>query len=190
MNRAVLIGLGVVGSLAIVAIALSLRPSRSPAAAPPVPQIHVVAAPNAPAPPRAPQAQPSDPAAAANPAAQASEPPTAGESAAAASKREPRVRRTASPDALSLTRAFRKQQPKLEACFAQHPAAMRQPTTQLEFDLDAGGKLTRVSLVPRTLAATPFGKCLIQVARATAFPTQGRAVSFAIPVSADRGGGG
>jgi eukaryotic-like serine/threonine-protein kinase len=96
----------------------------------------------------------------------------------------------AGPDPHALTRAFRKQQPKLEDCFRQHSIALQgRPTAQLDFDLDGAGKLTRVVLEPPALAATALGGCLLQVARATAFPAQGRAVSFAIPLSA-RGSAG
>jgi serine/threonine-protein kinase len=183
-NRAVLIGLGVVGALAIVAIALSLRSQAGSAAASPTPQIRVVATPT----PRNAELQPAELAANAEPAALDPEPPAEAGSAGTTAKRDPRPRRTPAPSALTLTRAFRKQQPKLEACFKQHRAAAAAlPRIQVEFDLDAAGKLTRVALIPGALASSPLGACLVQIARSTAFPAQGRPVSFAIPVTTSRG---
>jgi serine/threonine protein kinase len=105
---------------------------------------------------------------------------------AAATKPTPEERtKHSAPDPAELTRAFRKQQPKLENCFRTHSAGLEgAPTTQLEFDLDASGKLTRVDLSPRMLANTPLGQCLLQIGRHTAFPRQSRPVSFVIPITA------
>jgi serine/threonine-protein kinase len=179
-HRGMWLGLGLVGSLALGAIMLSLQ--RSANVPPPaVPAIRVVSQPIA-----QPLAQPSVPA---TPRASAHEPPPATEPPAALieAHREDRTRR-AGPDPHALTRAFRKQQPKLEICFRQHSVSLQgRPTAQLEFDLDSAGKLTRVALAPPALASTALGGCLLQVARGTTFPAQGRAVSFAIPLSA-RGG--
>lgn len=89
------------------------------------------------------------------------------------------------PDANALTRALRKQQPRLEACFRQHSVSLEgNATTQLVFDLDANGKLTRVELSPQMLTGTSLGQCLLKVARSTPFPAQPRAVSFVIPLTA------
>jgi hypothetical protein len=185
-NRAVLIGLGVVGALALVAIALSLSSQSGPMAAPPTPQIRVVATPN----PAAPERRPVELAPKSEPAALDPEPSADAGSAGTTAKRDPRPRRAPAPDALTLTRALRKRQPRLEACFKQHRAAAAAlPRIQLEFDLDAAGKLTRVALSPGALASSPLGACLLQIARSTAFPAQGRPVSFAIPVTTSRGPG-
>jgi hypothetical protein len=117
-------------------------------------------------------------------------PNTAESTALTPNKERPRNRRV-SPDANALTRALRKQQPKLEACFKEHSLSLDgQPTTQLLFDLAEDGKLTRVELSPRMLSGTSLGQCLLRVARSTAFPPQPRAVSFAIPLTASKSGGG
>jgi serine/threonine-protein kinase len=103
---------------------------------------------------------------------------------------EPKDRppRRAAPDANALTRALRKQQPKLEACFRQHSKSVEgQPVTQLVFDLDADGTLTHVELSPKVLSTTALGQCLLKVARSTSFPAQSRAVSFVIPLTARTG---
>lgn len=98
-------------------------------------------------------------------------------------ERKPRT----GPDPLSLTRAFRKQQGKVTGCFTRHTSAVEQlPMMQLEFDLAASGKIDAVRVLPANLAGTPLGKCLADVASSTHFPSQGRAVSFAIPITADR----
>lgn len=96
--------------------------------------------------------------------------------------------RHAAPDANALTRALRKQQPRLEACFRQHSTSVEgQPVTQLVFDLDADGTLTHVELSPKVLSTTALGQCLLKVARSTPFPAQSRAVSFVIPLTARTG---
>jgi serine/threonine-protein kinase len=95
------------------------------------------------------------------------------------------------PDAGALTRALRKQQPRLEACFKEHSVGLEgAPTTRLEFDLAQDGTLTRVDLSPRTLGGTLLGQCLLRVARSTPFPAQPRAVSFVIPLTANSTRGG
>lgn len=92
-----------------------------------------------------------------------------------------------SPDPMSLTRALRKQQGKVEECFGRHASALTNlPTMQLEFDLTASGKLSAVRVLPASMSGTALGKCLQTVAEGTHFPGQGRAVSFAIPITASR----
>ena len=58
---------------------------------------------------------------------------------------------------------------------------------QVDFDLDARGKLSSVAITPAALAKTALGDCIERVARATVFPAQGEPVSFSIPVTASRG---
>jgi serine/threonine protein kinase len=101
----------------------------------------------------------------------------------------PRAAAPRAPDAQELTRAFRKQQGKIEGCFKQYATAVEgMPTLQLEFALSAEGKLTSVRVAPDALAVTDLGKCIKKVASETHFPAQGKAVSFAIPLSASRSG--
>ncbi len=115
------------------------------------------------------------------------------DSASASDTPEPapseRRERSAKPDPVSLTRAFRKQQEKIEACFAAHAVTVQGlPRMQLEFDLSTSGRPDNVRVQPSTLAETPLGRCLAQVASATHFPAQSRAISFAIPITASRSG--
>ncbi|MET0390828.1 MAG: protein kinase [Polyangiales bacterium] len=99
--------------------------------------------------------------------------------------------RRSGPDANALTRAVRKQQPKLEACFKEHSLSLEgQPTTQLMFDLAERGTVAKVELSPSKLATTSLGQCLLRVARSTPFPPQPRAVSFSIPITASTSRGG
>jgi serine/threonine-protein kinase len=93
--------------------------------------------------------------------------------------------RTVEPNASALTRALRKQRPKLEACFLNHSVALEgHATTQLMFDLAADGSQKSVELSPKLLGQTELGRCLLNVARSTRFPPQARAVSFTIPLTA------
>jgi eukaryotic-like serine/threonine-protein kinase len=105
-------------------------------------------------------------------------------------EREPRSERRpvlSKPDPVLLTRAFRKQQSRIEDCFTQHAVVLEGlPMMQVEFDLAASGKLEGARVVPAALAKTPLGKCLEQVAISTRFAPQGRPVSFAIPLTASR----
>ena len=183
-QRMLWIAFGVTASLAIAAIVVSLqsRGTESPAAPPAIRVVELGQDPPA-TPPAAPPtvAEPEPPAAAAEvpPQVAAAEP---SEPRAASGQRKPR-----GPDPRDLTRAFRQQQPKIEACFKQHALALEgQPRLSLEFDLNAKGKLTHVQLVPAAVAGTALGKCLEGVARGTSFPAQGEDISFAIPVTASR----
>ena len=93
--------------------------------------------------------------------------------------------KAAAPDASALTRALRKQRPKLEACFLNHSVALEgHARTQLIFDLAADGSQANVELSPKLLTQTELGQCLLNVARSTRFPPQARAVSFTIPLTA------
>jgi eukaryotic-like serine/threonine-protein kinase len=91
------------------------------------------------------------------------------------------------PDALSLTRALRRQQARIEDCFTSFAVEVEGiPEMQLEFDLAASGKLESVRIMPGVLAKTPLGRCLEQVGAATQFSPQSRPISFAIPITASR----
>jgi hypothetical protein len=112
---------------------------------------------------------------------------------------------------LELECAFRAQQSNIEGCFTQYGSAMWPivqlegspydkflptppsaiegwPILQLEFALRADGKLSSLRLAPEALAVTPLGECIKRAASETTFPTQGKAVSFAIPLSASPAG--
>jgi serine/threonine-protein kinase len=115
------------------------------------------------------------------PSVQPVPPPTA----ASPDPNEPRKNKPSTPDASALTRALRKQRPRLEACFIKHSVALEgHATTQLAFDLATDGTLTHVEVSPTLLAQTELGQCLLNVARSTRFPPQPRAVSFTIPLTA------
>jgi serine/threonine protein kinase len=181
--RSMLIGMWLVGGLAALAIALTLlRLPADPTRA--LSSVHVVAHMTGNA---AVQPQPS----AAVPTSEA----PAGEGATARDNARPsRSGRahaaTKPPSPQGFTQALRKQQPKLQACFAQHSLSLEgQPVTQLAFDVDENGKPLRVELMPRALGKTSLGQCLLGVARATSFPAQAHPVSFTIPITARRAGG-
>jgi len=176
-QRLLFAAFGVTACLAVAAIVVSLQGRGGDPIVATTPAIRVVETPiEAPLGAVPPAAEPAPATAEAEP-----EPEPQPESAAG----EPRKPR--GPDPRDLTRAFRKQQPKIESCFEQHALTLQgQPRLQLEFDLSAKGKLTAVALTPVAVAGTALGKCLEGVARATTFPPQGEDISFAIPVVASR----
>jgi hypothetical protein len=99
----------------------------------------------------------------------------------------PRAMEQGSPEARRLTRAFSKQQSRIEACFveqAANPANL--PAIQFEFALEADGKLSSAQLAPASVASTPLGKCLKSVASATEFPALGKPLTFSIPLLTQR----
>jgi hypothetical protein len=187
-SKLLMVGLVVVALLAVAAIVVSLQGRGAPAATAPAPgpRFRVVAEGNE---LRAATPQPTEPAPAAQEPVAAELPPAEAvlaepEVAAAPKTTRPRT----GPDAKSLTRAFRSQQPKIEACFREHAVSLQgQPRMQVGFSLDAGGTLVQVTVEPASLAATPLGACIERAARATKFPAQGEPVSFAIPVTASQG---
>lgn len=176
-QKLILIAFAVTSCLAVAAIVVALQ-SRGAEPVVATPAIRVVETPIDP-PPTAPPPVAEQPAAVDEPdlAPAAEEPHTTA----------PSGTKKRGPDPRDLTRAFRKQQPQVEQCFKQHALTLSgQPRLQLEFDLNAKGKLTSVALSPATVASTALGKCLEGVARATTFPAQGEDISFAIPVVASR----
>jgi hypothetical protein len=186
--------LGLVGCLAGAAIAISLVNKPQPAAPPA--QFRVVtqhveaAAQQAPAPSTAPVAPADTAGAQADAPAPAPDEPVPDEPAndpAPSRGDRTHAAKHAGPDAQALTRAFRNQQPKIQACFAAHAVGLQgHPQMQVDFDLDARGKLVKVRVAPAALAGTALGTCIERVARGTSFPAQGEPVSFGIPVTASR----
>jgi serine/threonine-protein kinase len=91
------------------------------------------------------------------------------------------------PDPAALTRAFRRRQNSVEACFAQHPGDLRTGRqVEIHFEVDARGRAQRAALVPEAVESTALGACLRKVALATRFPSQRETVAFRIPVTAHR----
>ncbi|HEY6881257.1 MAG TPA: protein kinase [Polyangiales bacterium] len=175
-------GLVVAGSM--VAAAVFALQRESPAVATHVPpQIRVVTntAPEPLAPTR-PSLEASDAAASVPTSAEATKPEPPPERAPP--ERAPRSNR---PDALSLTRALRRQQARIEDCFSSYAVGVQGiPEMQLEFDLAGSGKVEAVRVMPSALAKTPLGRCLEKVGEATQFSPQSRPISFAIPITASR----
>jgi serine/threonine-protein kinase len=144
-------------------------PAPVPAPAPAAPQPAAVAA--------APTAAAIDPAP--NPAP----PPAPSEPA----RQRPEPARASETSPAALTRAFRRNQRQVEACFANHAQELEgQPQIEIRFDVDPNGRPASAALLPDALDATALGACLRKVALATRFPTSGEALSFRIPVTARR----
>lgn len=179
-NKWLFLALALIGALAVVAITVALL--RPPQAAPSMPPIRVVAEPTPPQPPPV-----------VAPSTEESAPQRSTVTEAEPSTRKPRRGggSQGGPDPAGLTKAFRKQQGKIEQCFKEHTAAVQgMPRMQLEFELDAAGKVLNVGVDPSALAGTPLGQCLRNVGKTTRFPGQGQPVSFAIPITASRSVGG
>ena len=91
------------------------------------------------------------------------------------------------PDPKALSRAFQKQQGRIENCFVSHVKEVDgRPEVSVKFRVDASGKVTSAELAPSALNATPLGGCIIGVARTTDFGRQPEPFSFTIPMTARR----
>jgi serine/threonine-protein kinase len=84
-----------------------------------------------------------------------------------------------------LTLAVRKRQGLITACVERH-AASGAPDVSFRFQVDKRGKVAAVELLPATVAPTPLGKCLLDVARATTFGPLAEPVTFRIPITVRR----
>lgn len=100
---------------------------------------------------------------------------------------KPRPQRASSPDPAALTRALRRLQPAIERCFAAHALSLSgSPKINLEFSIDAQGKLLRTALHPDAMGETALGRCVLNLAQQASFPAQGAPVTFKIQVTARR----
>ncbi|HMI94332.1 MAG TPA: protein kinase [Polyangiales bacterium] len=144
----------------------------------------VPAAPSTPAPPAA-EPGPSPPPTA--PTAVPAAPIAAAVAEPAATARSARATRSdAAPDPAAITRAFRRKQAQVEACFAASSEQLAGPPIEIHFEVDPGGRALQATVFPPQVAASALGACLRKTALATRFPSQGQTVAFRIPVTAKR----
>ncbi len=97
------------------------------------------------------------------------------------------IRADAKPhDALSaLSKTFAKRQSAIQNCFQSNaPVAGGSPDVSVRFSIDAQGKVLSAAVRPDSIAATPLGGCLQQLARSTDFGPQEKALTFSIPITA------
>lgn len=173
------LGIGVIAAGAAVAAISFLQPRPAP---PSASRFIVVESPDkaagpAPAPVAAPAADTA--------LATASAGATAVEPSAVATPASAAQRRPEPSGAASLTRHFARREGELQRCFESHAASLSgRPELSIEFDVDANGKVRGGALQPATLAATPLGKCLLDVARGTSFGAVGKPLRFSIPIRA------
>jgi eukaryotic-like serine/threonine-protein kinase len=93
----------------------------------------------------------------------------------------------ARPDASTLTREFRRHQPRVESCIHDHVEQIdRHPQISVRFQVNAAGKVTGAELSPPALTNTPLGACLLGVARSVQFSPLSKPVAFSIPITARR----
>ncbi len=169
------LGIGVVAAGATVAAMSFLQPRPAP---PSASRFIVVESP--------------DKAAAATPAPAGVAPDTTTATASAStaeptpSATRPTAQRRPEPSgAAALTRHFARREGELQRCFERHAAALSgQPELSIDFDVLPGGKVRSAQLQPATLAPTPLGKCLLDVARGTSFGAVGKPLRFSIPIRA------
>ena len=117
--------------------------------------------------------------------------PTADQTATSASpvqkKAVRRAKRSDRPDAAALTRAFRRVEPGIERCFGDHALNLSgAPKIDIEFSINAQGKILQAKLSPAAVRGTSLGDCVLRVAQGTQFPAQGSPLTFKIPVTARR----
>jgi hypothetical protein len=76
-------------------------------------------------------------------------------------------------------------QKDVQACVKRHRANLgERREVKVEIKVEPSGKVGSANLQPAELAATPFGKCVVQEVRGFAFPRfKGKAVGFAVPFS-------
>jgi serine/threonine protein kinase len=62
--------------------------------------------------------------------------------------------------------------------------AFQRQGVSVRFQIDASGKVQQAAVTPASVAATPLGGCITDVARATTFGPQPEPVAFSIPIAA------
>jgi eukaryotic-like serine/threonine-protein kinase len=89
-------------------------------------------------------------------------------------------------DALNaLSKTFARRQSAIQNCFQSNaPAAGGSPDVSVRFSVDVQGKVLSAAVRPDSVAATPLGGCLQQLARSTDFGPQEKPVTFSIPITA------
>lgn len=106
---------------------------------------------------------------------------------AAGSGNRAATRAESGPDARALSRAFQRQQGRIEACFQSYVKEVDgRPEVSVRFRVDTSGHVTSAELAPATLNGTPLGQCLLGVARGTDFGRQTEPFAFTIPITARR----
>lgn len=85
------------------------------------------------------------------------------------------------------TAAFRRSEPAVQRCLAEHGAdAGEAEQLTLRFDIAADGTVERARVTPEAIAASELGRCLLEVARAARFAPQDQPVGIRIPLALRR----
>jgi len=87
-------------------------------------------------------------------------------------------------DPRNLTRAFSRQQGKVEQCFAQFPEQLGSQSLSIKFQISTSGSVETAELSPPAVASTALGRCLVTVAKGATFPAQQESIAFRIPITA------
>lgn len=100
--------------------------------------------------------------------------------AAPAKSKSPRPKPSAEDE---LAATFRKRGPELRRCFEQHAAEVAgAPQLSVKFRVGKNGRVMEAALLPEAVGQTALGRCVLDVARATAFAPRREPITFRIPV--------
>jgi serine/threonine protein kinase len=112
---------------------------------------------------------------------------TADAGAAVPTQPRERDRDPRQPRDRDLTAAVRRRQSLITGCVERHASsATAAPDLSFRFQVDRRGKVTAVELLPASIAPTPLGRCLLEVARGTSFGALAEPVTFRIPITVRR----
>jgi hypothetical protein len=79
--------------------------------------------------------------------------------------------------------AMAKRSGAFQSCFQSHPELSRKVRkVNLKIQVAASGRVSSASVAEGSVASAPLGKCLVKVARATAFGKLPKAIGFSIPL--------
>ncbi|MCC7541698.1 MAG: serine/threonine protein kinase [Deltaproteobacteria bacterium] len=95
------------------------------------------------------------------------------------------------PTAEALSRTFARESSRIARCFAVNLTEGQDvPAVSIRFRVDGDGRVQSAEILPAAVSGTPLGRCISGIARGTHFGPIGEPITFRIPVSARRRGGG
>jgi len=83
----------------------------------------------------------------------------------------------------SFSSIFARRENDIRRCFLTHKGSASSNEISLRFEVDRGGHVTAVTVLPDGVGNTPLGACLAGVARTTVFSKQAAPLTFRIPLT-------